>query len=227
VKKSTWAPTNSAETLLGQGSESRIDFARGAGLCDDQFSSERSGCRLRVFRVGLGIGIVRVDQHAEGSAPGRPLAQQLQPLRHQLVDQEAHAGEVAAGPVEAGDEAQLDRVAAGHEDNRKRRRRRLGGECRGGRVRDEHADLTANQIGRQGRQSIKLPLRGTVLDCHVLAFDEAILLQALAKRSQPSGLSLEHRAVEESDHRQGCCARAAIGQTAAAADSDMKSRRFV
>src|SRR4029077_18968853 len=53
----------------------------------------------------------------------------------------------------------------------------------------------------QGRQSIKLPLRGTVLDRHVLAFDEAILLQALAKRSQPSGLSLEHRAVEESDHR--------------------------
>ena len=41
-----------------------------------------------------------------------------------------HAGDVAARPVQAGDEADLDRVAANHEDDRNGCGRRLCSECR-------------------------------------------------------------------------------------------------
>ena len=44
---------------------------------------------------------------------------------------EADSGDVAARPVEAGDEADPDRVAAEREDNRNRRGRGLGRERRG------------------------------------------------------------------------------------------------
>ena len=50
--------------------------------------------------------------------------------------------------------------------------------------RDDHGDLSANQIGRQRRQPIDLILGPAVFDRHVLALDIAGLLQALAKCAQ-------------------------------------------
>ena len=44
----------------------------------------------------------------------------------------ADPGDVAAGPVEAGDEADFDRIRANDEDDRNRRGRCLGRERRGG-----------------------------------------------------------------------------------------------
>jgi hypothetical protein len=43
---------------------------------------------------------------------------------------EGDTGDVAARPVEAGDEAELDRIASAYEDDRDRRSRRLGYNCR-------------------------------------------------------------------------------------------------
>ena len=84
-----------------------------------------------------------------------------------------HAGDVAARPVKAGDEAELDRVAARFEDDRNgrgrrlRRKRRRSGRC------GNHGHPTMNQISRHCRQPISSTLRPTVFDRHVLAIDVA------------------------------------------------------
>ena len=57
---------------------------------------------------------------------GNQLVQQLQPLGHQIDEDEGHAGDVAAGPVEAGDQAGPNRIAARHEHDRHCRRGDLG-----------------------------------------------------------------------------------------------------
>jgi len=62
--------------------------------------------------------------------------------------QDSYAREVAAGPIKAGDEAQLDGVSAGEENDRNLRGRCLGCKCR--RCTTEHDDRshpTLNQIG--------------------------------------------------------------------------------
>ena len=46
-----------------------------------------------------------------------------------LRDNEGDTGDVAARAVKTGDEAKFDRIAAGYEDNRDRRRRRFGCDC--------------------------------------------------------------------------------------------------
>src|SRR5437763_12229842 len=66
--------------------------------------------------------------------------------------QRSHAGEITFWPVQASDEAKLDRVASYPEDDRNRRSRRLCCKCRGstaGRRNDAH--LTTNQIGSTPR----------------------------------------------------------------------------
>jgi hypothetical protein len=44
-------------------------------------------------------------------ARGRSLTQQLQSLRGQRAREDGHAGDVATRPIEARDEAELDRIA--------------------------------------------------------------------------------------------------------------------
>ena len=51
-------------------------------------------------------------------------------------------------------------------------------------ARGDHGDLSANQFGRQRRQSIGLIFGPAVFDRHVLALDIAGVFQALAKCAQ-------------------------------------------
>jgi hypothetical protein len=76
-----------------------------------------------VSHHALGIRIVRVHQQGDHAGMGNRLGKELWPLGHQLDCHDADAGEVAAGPGETGDEAVLNRVAAGKEDDRNRRGR--------------------------------------------------------------------------------------------------------
>ena len=94
-------------------------------------------------------------------------------------------GQVAARPGEAGDKPELYRVFGDDEDYGDRRGCRLARERGGGPSgRGDHGDPPANQFGRQRRQPIELTFRPTVLDRHVLAFDVAGLLEALAESTQ-------------------------------------------
>src|SRR5262249_53341995 len=92
---------------------------------------------------------------------------------------EADTGDVAARPVEAGDEAVPDWVAAGCEDDRYRRGCGLGCNCRQGVVRSDHCHLTAYQIGCELGQSIVLVLRPAILDRHILALAVVAFADAL------------------------------------------------
>ena len=63
--------------------------------------------------------------------------------------------------------------------------RRLGGKGAGAApVCGDHGHLSANQISRQRRQSIVLPLGPAVFDRHVSALDIAGFVQTLAKCAQ-------------------------------------------
>src|SRR5262245_20221756 len=61
----------------------------------------------------------------------------------------AHARQIVARTVEAGDESELDRVTTVGKDDRRRRSRRLGRERRDGAAgRKDHGRLSTNEIGR-------------------------------------------------------------------------------
>ena len=116
---------------------------------------------------------------------GNEFVQQRQPLRRRVGIEPADPGHVPARPIETGDEAGLDRVAADVEDDRDRRGCRLGGEGRTETAgRRDHGHLALNQVGRQCRQSIALPFRPTIFDRDIAALDIAGLLQPLAKGGQ-------------------------------------------
>ena len=61
----------------------------------------------------LSGGIGRVDEYTNGGRRGDQLVRQFQSLRCYLHMQFGHAGDVAARSAQAGDEADLHRIAAG------------------------------------------------------------------------------------------------------------------
>ena len=83
-------------------------------------------------------------------------------------------------------------------------------------IRDNHGHLSANQIGRQCRQSIVLVFCPTVFDRHVAAFDIAGFTQpwrnARTRSAYTSGDPLLRNPITGI---AGCCARAASGHAAA------------
>jgi hypothetical protein len=105
-------------------------------------------------------------------------------LRPKFQRDEADTGDVAARPVEAGDEAELNRVASAYEDDRHRRGCGLGREGRRG-IADDQGYLPAKKVRHQKRQPVSSTLGRAVLDGDVLALDIASLLHALMERSHP------------------------------------------
>src|SRR5262245_8061087 len=83
------------------------------------------GRSLNVRDKGLCEGKVGIDQHANAHGSRLQLMQQPKSLCPKL-SKPRDTGDIAAGPVETGDEAEFNRVAADGEDDRDRRSRRLG-----------------------------------------------------------------------------------------------------
>ena len=80
-----------------------------------------------------------------------------QPFRRQGDCEEAHAGHIAAWPVETGHEAGTDWVAPSVKDDRNCRCRGFCGLRRGDTTQcGNHCDPTADQVGREGRQPVEL-----------------------------------------------------------------------
>ena len=84
------------------------------------------GRSLNVRDKRLGGGKVGIDQHANAHRSGQQLMQQPKLLCPKISSEKRDAGDISARPVETGDEAELNRVAAACEDDRDRRSRRLG-----------------------------------------------------------------------------------------------------
>ena len=202
VKKGSEPIASAPYAQLNQGSEDHVEVAFGAGMQDMGSQPERAGRRVHVSRLCLRNGrIGRIDQHGHGGRRRDHFMQQLQLLRPNLHAQHGYARKVAAWPVEAGDKFHLDRIDACQKDDRNRSGRRLCGQRRRS-IRDDHGHLSANQIGRQHRESVVPILRETVFNNDVLALDIARFFQALAKRRQDICILAGPPAVEKSDHRQ-------------------------
>src|SRR5262245_40520720 len=127
--------------------------------------------------------------------------QQVEPLCRQLTRKKIDLSQVAARPGEAGDKTEPDRVLGGNKGDRDRRGCRLGSGRRGGRARGDYGDLSANQFGRQLRQSIVLVLREAVDDCYVLSLHIADVLEAQAECAQTVRHRVRRSGVKAPNHR--------------------------
>ena len=86
------------DPLFDEAGESRIEVTLGAGSYDARLQAERAGCGLDIFRVGHGIGVVRVNEHADDAGCRHQLVQHLQSFRHEHIEQETDAREIP-GPA--------------------------------------------------------------------------------------------------------------------------------
>ena len=105
-----------------------------------------------------------------------------------------------ARPGEASDQTELNRVFADAEDDRDGRGRSFG--CLGCEVgaSGDNGDATANEVVHNRWQTIEPAIQPMVLDRHILALDEAGLVETLTE-----GIDIarnRRRSVDEADHRQ-------------------------
>src|SRR5262249_25857405 len=154
-----------------------------------------------MIRANLSIWVVRVQMRGDNAGSRHKLAQQFQPLRHQLPEEQSYSSDIPARPAETGDETILDRVTARCEDDRNCGCRRFGREYGRKRACGHHSHLPATQVGRKLWQSIVLILRPTIFDRHVPALDKSGFLEALAECGHQVGPIGKRSAVEETDHR--------------------------
>ena len=183
----------------GSACESRIDLALSARVQYEQLAAKDADRRLHVGKV-LGAGLnPRIGKKAYHVCLGHDLAQQFEPLRHQPAIVKRHARDVAAGPVQALDNAGLDRIAAIREYDRYRRRCRFGGERGiGGSPDENHGNLTANQLAGHDLKLIVL-IGPAQFEGHVAPFDKTHFAETLAQRSK--GIRVRHPStVEKSNH---------------------------
>ena len=110
-----------------------------------ELQPERTRRRLEVSGLAHGERIVGVQEIADQGGFGHQFVEQLQPFRRNGADEKADARDIAARPVEAGDEAKLDRVAAAGENDWYRRGDRLGRQRRTA-IRENRRDLTADEF---------------------------------------------------------------------------------
>jgi hypothetical protein len=176
---------------LGQAKKDSIKLAFGGSLQHRKFHPEAAGRReyfshLRIAKSGIG----RIDKQRDDTCCRKQFAQQFQPFRRYLDIQLGDAGYVAARPVKAGDEAELDRVGGGFEYDRNGRR---NGFCRQSRRRttgNNYSGLPTDQIGHHRSEPIKLVIRPAVFDRYVLAFDITRFAQTLAERGRRKWYSI-------------------------------------
>src|SRR5262249_43381829 len=187
--------------LLGKSHKGHTNVTAGAGLKDFDLLPDRQGRSLHVRDKGLCDGKVGIDQQANAHGCRLQLMQQPKLLCPKLSKNKRDTGDIAARPVETGDEAELNRVAAACEDDRDCRSRRLGCNCRRGVMRSDHRHLTAYQIGCEVGQSVDLVLRPAILDRHILALDVAGFTNALPECGQIARTIDRPRAAQETYHR--------------------------
>src|SRR5262249_39269597 len=110
-------------------------------------------------------------------------------------------GEVAAGPVEAPDDAEPHGIAADREHDGYRCRRRFGRQYRRiTALRHNERHMAAHEFCRQCGKPIVVTLRPAVLDRDVLAFDVAGFLQTLSECANKVRIRSGRSAMKVTDH---------------------------
>jgi hypothetical protein len=192
---------------FGELLEGVIDIAGAVDVANQQLLPYRCCGVLHVAPLGFVVGRIRIDQHRHRFGVRHEPPQQFQPLGAKQPGEKIHAGDIAAGPVHAGDQPVAHRIAAGGKHDRHRSGGILRRQHRH-RVADEDADRAMDQFSQQGRQAFRLIFRRSELKPDVLPVDEAFVLQALAECGDPFRCIGERRGTQEADHRRGGLLRA-------------------
>jgi hypothetical protein len=87
--------------------------------------ADATGRGMHVCRLGLSRWIGRIQQYADDSGIRHQLIQKLEAFRFQESSELNDASRVPARPVDAGDEARLDRINGTREDDRDGRRPKI------------------------------------------------------------------------------------------------------
>src|SRR5262249_27897731 len=133
---------------------------------------------------------------------GNELMQHLHVLMPELDREPAHPRHVSSRPVEAGNEAYLDGIGTAGEDDRYRRRQRLGDQSRVVSAdRRDAGDLASYPVGRTWPQLVHSIVRKAVIDRDIAALGVAGLVQALPKRLRMMGAVKSRDAAEAADGR--------------------------
>ena len=93
-----------AGTLLHDASPGRVDLALITRPQDQQPSSQRMRCLLRILHRRVGGRAVRVDEQSDGRRRGHQAVQDLQLLRIELIREYGVASGISPRPMEVGDE---------------------------------------------------------------------------------------------------------------------------
>ena len=159
-------------------------------------------CALCLGGEGLGPRHAWVHEHPHDGRLWDQLAKQPELLRPLRTQQAGHAGNVATGSVETGDEAQPHGVFSqvDHEGNFRgcrlgRQRRRLSA------GRDNDSNLPAYQLLGQRLHAAVLAASPAVFDGDVLPFDVARFAQAPTDCGQHRHVGFRRSRAEISDYR--------------------------
>ena len=123
-----------------------LDLVIAAGFQDIELHSQCAGRCLQALGHRLRTGMARLDQRRHAGGLRHQLVQEAQPLCGQLRSQGGDSGGVAARPIEAGDEAQLNRWVRDQKVDGNGRGRSFGcHRCRGAGQRRDHRRALADQ----------------------------------------------------------------------------------
>jgi hypothetical protein len=166
--------------LLAEAGKRGVKVVGASHLQGVQRHAYPSGRPLRVVPLELlaGVGGVPEDGHPERL--GHRLREQFEPFATDLDGLDAQARDIATGPRQAGHQAGLHGGGTDSHDNRDGaggilERPDRGLPC----PRDQDVDRETHQFRREVSKPFGSALRRAVLDGDVLAFNPAVLTQAL------------------------------------------------
>ena len=156
-----------------------IDLLTGTGVVKLSLQPEDASSRFKVAARGLRPpNVGRIDKYGDPRGSGHQLKQESQPLCHHFSGEKIDPRRVAARPGEAGDKTQLHWVFGDAKTIGIVGVAAFAASAAGastGPAITTH--LTADQIGRQLRQPIKLAFSPAIFDRHVLALDVACFVR--------------------------------------------------
>src|SRR5262249_8149540 len=142
--------------------ESSFEVGWGTGVRRVNFDTERTRSCVDAGQVGHGAGIPRVDENTERTRLREQLTHEPDLLLQELGGEEGGACDIASGPPDIRDEAQLNGIAPDAEYDRNGRAGRFdGGRCRAA-ERNWDRRMAGDQIRRKCRQLIILVRRADI-----------------------------------------------------------------
>src|SRR6516162_9257734 len=180
----------------------RVDLRLAPCLHKADRLSKRACRVLELRHIDIGIRIVRIYQYCDRCVRGKQLLHQLEALGPKQRGVQPKSGDVAAGLIEAGDEAELDRITAAGEHDRYRRGRRFGRRYRRiTTLRHDECHMTAHEVCRQCGKPVVIAFCPAVFDRDILALGGAGFLQTFVERRYEMCIRTGRSAVEIADHR--------------------------